>query len=331
MKKELVIGLCLIAAIVGLSFLTGLLPITGSNQKMTNNESLSDRPLSASDEILGGLSSSKIVLNSDIVKATDRVMVYKTLPTAVTKDDAVEFAKKFNIADIDDPKEGDAVISVSSKDMRYNVMLYKNGGSRYSDYHRIDNPNGFDLLENLPSDQEAEKIATAFLQARDLMPEDAVFSGSIHDKSYKLNRSGGEPTVVRENIELGYTRKLNGLKVEGTQFMVGVGAHGDIISFFANWKKYQPIGEYPIKSGESAFAELKQKGVSVVSGPEKPDTISIEQAYLAYYTKALAYHEDYLEPVWVFKGNVMVDGKSVMPVEQYVPALTDESVKSLSS
>ena len=41
--------------------------------------------------------------------------------------------------------------------------------------------------------------------------------------------------------------------------------------------------------------------------------------------------EDCLELVWVFKEQELVDGKSVIPIEQYIPALTEDSVKSLSS
>ncbi|RQV96575.1 hypothetical protein EH221_04725, partial [bacterium] len=328
MKKEHVIGLCFIAVIVGVSIMAVLLLPPSPDQKTTSIISLSNLSASTSGEVVGGVSSHKIVLDAAITKGPDQVTVYKTQPTVVTKADAIEFAKKFNITYYNDPKEGDAVISVSSKDMRYNVMLYKNGGKRYSDYHRIDTPNGIDIPENLPSDEDAVKIATEFLKARDLLPDGAVFSKSIHDKTYKLNRSGGEPTVVRENIELGYSRKIDGMRIEGTQFMVGVGANGDVISYFVNWKEYEPIGEYPVKSGETAFTELKQNGVNVGSGPEKPDKISIDQAYMAYYTKALAYPEDYLEPVWVFKGTASVNGKTITPVTEYIPALTDDAVKS---
>lgn len=280
---------------------------------------------------MGGQSYQNIVLGTAITNEPDRVVVYKTQSNIVTKADAIEFAKKFGMTDVNEPKEGDAVISVSSKDMSYNIMLYKNGGYRYSDYARIDTPNGIDILENLPSDEEAVRIATAFLKERDLLPEEAVFRKSKHTMAYKVNRSGGEPTVVYEKITLGFSRELNGLNVEGTQFMVDVGGHGDIISYFVNWKEYEPAGEYPIKSGEAAFSELQQKGMNVGSGPEKPDKISIDQAYLAYYTKALAYPEDYLEPVWVFKGTASANGKTIAPVTEYVPALTDDAIKSLSS
>jgi hypothetical protein len=123
---------------------------------------------------------------------------------------------------------------------------------------------------------------------------------------------------------------LNGLKVKGSQLSVAVGGRGDIIDYYANWRDYKSYKEFSLKSPELAFEELKTKGVAF-GIMNKPDKVSINEMYLAYHTKAGAETEVYLEPVWVFKGDVLVDGKPVEPVEQYIPALTDESVKSLSS
>jgi hypothetical protein len=249
------------------------------------------------------------------------ITVYKTQTTVVTKADAIAMAKKFNISDIGDISEGDRKISVSSKDMRYCLQLFKTGGMSYSDYQRTDTPNGIDIAENLPTDEDAEKLATSFLKERGLMPGDAILGGTEHRKVYKLNKSGGSDTVVWEDILVYYTRELNGLKVEGTQFEVEVGGHGDIIRFFSNWKDYQPIGESPIKSNDVAIQEMRQKGIAAGIGSVKPDTVSINQIYLAYDTTAVAYKEDYLEPVWVFKGNALANGQTIAPVEEFIPAL----------
>ena len=330
MKKEIIIGLCLALLVIGITSIIVIFPSIGTDQKTPVAEKNLGQSQSVSGEVLGGQSSSNIILNTVAVQAPDQVMVYKTLPTIVTKADGIAFAKKFNITDYDEIKEGDAVVSVTSKDRRYFTMLYKNGGQSYWDSDRSDTPNGLDLIENLPSDEDAEKIATAFLKERDLLPDGAVFGSSEHNKAYLLNHSGGPPTVDWEDILLGYNRELNGMKVEGTQFMVEVGAHGDIISFFTNWKYYEPVGNYSIKSGETAFEELKQKRVTTGSITNKPDTISIDTMYLAYHTQAVAYKEYYLEPVWVFKGRALVNGTTVDSVNEYIPALTDESVKSIS-
>ncbi|MEN6609947.1 MAG: hypothetical protein ABFC24_03825, partial [Methanoregulaceae archaeon] len=258
------------------------------------------------------------------------VTLYKTQTPVVTKSDAIALAKKFNITNYAEPKEGDSVISVSSKDMRYNVMVYKNGGQYYENYDRSDTPNRIDISANLPSDEEAIKIATTFLKERDLLPEGAIVGGTEHRKVYKSNKSNGSKTVTWEDILVHYTRELNGMKVEGTQFEVEVGGHGDIIRFFSNWKDYEPIGDYPIKSREESISDLKQKGIPTENGPNTPDTIEIDEIYLAYETTAVAYSEEYLEPVWVFKGEALKNGTSIRPIKEFVPALTDEGKKSLS-
>jgi hypothetical protein len=331
MKKEHVIGLCLILVIAGICGIAFWLQPSSTPQKILTNESLQEQFQSISGEVAGGSLSYKIEFTAKKPNAPEKVAVYKTVQPKVTKTNAIAFAKKFNITDFNEPKEGDSVISVSSKNMTYRVMLYKNGGSVYWDSERSDTPNGIDITENLPTDEEAKKIATSFLKERDLLPDGAFVGGTEHRKVYKSNKSNGSKTVVWEDILVWYTREINGMKVEGTQFEIEIGGHGDVIRFFSNWKDYETIGEYPVKSQESSIETLKQKGISTAAGPDKPDTISINEIYLGYETTAVAYKEEYLEPVWVFKGEALKNGTSIGPVKEFVPALTEDSKKSLSS
>jgi hypothetical protein len=333
MKKEYVIGLCLIVLIVGIGGTFHLVsPQNEMIQTNTNNESSSVGQFQqTSGEVAGGLLSYNIVIKAEKPNAPEKITVFHTQTPVVTKYDAIALAKKFNISDFADIKEGDEKITISSQNMRKRVMLFKTGGQYYVDYDRSDTPNGIDISENFPSDEEAKKIATSFLKERDLLPDGAVVGGTEHRKAYKSNKSSGSKTVVWEDILVWYTRELNGMKIEGTQFEVEVGGHGDIIRFFSNWKEYTPVGEYPVKTWESSTETLKQKGVSTASGPDKPDTILINEIYLGYETTAVAYKEEYLEPVWVFKGEALKNGISIGPVKEFVPALTEDSKKSLSS
>ena len=330
MKKEIVVGIGIAVAIIAIASIVVLFPSFGMVQKTSGTGNISDQNKSGSTNILGGYHTNNILLNTPAVQSPDQVLIYRTLPTVVTKDDAIAFAKKFNITDLDEPSEGDAVVSVTSKDWRYETMLYKTGGLVYWDSKRDHSPNGLDLIENLPSDADAEKIVTAFLKERDLLPEGAVLGASKHNKAYQWNQSGGPDTVVWEDILLGYHRELNDMKVEGTQYMVDVGAHGDIISFYTNWKYYEPIGRYSIKSGDTAFGELKQNGVTADVRSNSADSVVIDGMHLAYLTKPNAYKEYYLEPVWVFEGRALNNGTSVGSVKEFIPALTDESVQSIS-
>ena len=328
MKKEHVIGLCLIVLIAGIVGVALWIHQLDTTQTNTNIGSQTGRTQNISGEVAGGQLSYKIIVNVPKQDVPGKITIYKTQTPVVTKVDAITLAKKFNITNIGEINEGDPKISVSSKDMRYSLQLFKTGGMSYSDYKRSDTPNGIDIAENLPSDDKAIEIATTFLKERDLLPDGAIVGGVTHGKAYTT--SNGKTWVSWEDILVYYTRELNGMKVEGTQFEIEVGGHGDIIRFFSNWKEYEAIGEYPIKSQESSTDTLKQNGITIGTGPDKPDTISIDEIYLAYDTTAVAYKENYLEPVWVFKGEALKNGSAVMPVKEFVPALTDDSVKSLS-
>jgi hypothetical protein len=321
MKQKLLIGISLLAVlIIGMiSFAPGhqgIVPAQGNGII----EQTSLVPTVESSDVAGRVSHN-LVMKSPAKTAMNTVLVYKTLPPIVTNETTLEYARKFNVTGT---LKGGAV--VQSKDLRFGVEISKKSGRVI--YMDQDRPNANqDSPENLPSDEVAIKIATKFLKDRDLFPEDAVEPVAVRENAYTVGKGD---KIYYGRIGVWYHRYLNGLKVDGTQLAVYVGGNGDVIDYFANWRKYEPYMEYPIISQQDAFDLLKTKGISV--GINEGDaTVSIDNASLAYRTKAGAYAEEYLEPVWMFKGNVMVDGNSVQSVEQYIPALTDESVKSLSS
>ena len=147
MKKEVLIGLCLIAFIGGIVYVAGAHQLSDTIPKNTKDAPFSDPLQSTSCDILGsGQSTSRIVLNTTIMKSQSHVKLYKTLPKVITKSDVIVFAKKFNMSDFNEPNEGDTVISVSSKDMRYRAILSKNGGKEFEDSFRSHKPNGIDIF-----------------------------------------------------------------------------------------------------------------------------------------------------------------------------------------
>jgi len=325
--KKISIGILCIIGVASLLFGSILwLHQSNSNLQTTTYTNVSDRLSGSKEGFLTDSPNVRIVLNSNSTEPQSSISVYHTVPGVLTNADILQFAKKFNISNLGEPKEainpqGDTIVSVSSNDRRYHFMLSSNGGQMFEDSARSDTPNDLDIAANLPSDQDAEKIATAFLKKRDLLPEGAVFTTSKHNKAFRLNDDGSE-TLGWEDILLEYNRTLDGLPVEGTQFMIEVGAHGDIISFFTNWKNYQSIGTYPVKTPNTAFTELGQRGLTSVAGPDMPDTVTINQVSLAYHTTPLADHEEYLEPVWVFEGQAYRNGTPTIPIEEFIPALT---------
>lgn len=268
-----------------------------------------------------------LVLDATLPNTIEKILVYKVVSNHYTRQDSITLAQKFNMMTTGGIKEVKEGSSIASEDGTIYAILHDSGFVEYHNTNRAHTVNPLDVPENLPSDDEAVQIATTFLKERDLLPDGAEFKKTTHGRIYQLVRNG-EDIVTWEDINVWFGRKLNGYSVESTQLMLAIGGQGNVIEYFTNWRNYEPFTELPVKTPEESFEELKTRGVSV--GMDTADSVSINEIYLAYHTKPGAETEYYLEPVWVFKGEVLADGKSVQSVEEFIPALTDESVKSLS-
>jgi hypothetical protein len=325
MKKRIIIG---IISIIGIIVASSLLIWTnnGTMSAVATKVQLTPTPEVQSDQVLGRLSHT-IVLEKTLSEKTEKIMVYKTVPVQYTRQNSLSFAQKFNISPLGTIKETDAGSSVASEDGTIYAILANSGFVEYHNSNRAHSINPIDVPGNLPSDDDAVKIATRFLKDRDLLPEGAEYINTSHGKIFGTAENGTD-IVLWEDVQVWYGHKLNGKTVEGTQLMLAIGADGIPIEFFTNWRDYQPYNELSVKTPEQSFEELKVKGVPV--GMNTQEKISITDLYLAYHTKAGADREEYLEPVWVFKGNVLVDGKAVDSVQAYIPALTEDAVKSIS-
>lgn len=327
MKKRSIIGIVTVIGIfVICAFLiasTCTVPLAESNQ----TQQLVQYPEEQSDLVMGRISHS-VILEKSVKNNVGAIMVYKTVPEHYTREDILVMMKKFNITPIGRIKEVAEGSSVASVDGKVQAILHNSGFSEYHNSSQKRIVNSGDIQNNFISDDDAVKIATNFLKDRNLFPEGAVFRKITYGEIHGTAKDGSE-TVFREDIQVWYGRQLNGMNVEGTQLILAIDADGNPFDYFTNWRSYETYKKMPVKKPEKAFEDLQAKGVPI--GMNKPDKVSISEMYLAYRTKAGSVSEEYLEPVWVFKGDVIVDNKSVMPVNAYVPALTEDSIKSLST
>jgi hypothetical protein len=314
--------------ILGLGIITGILVIimliiTMGNgtfledNKSVNNTSISTTSTTPREEVLGSISHS-IVLDKSLPNSVDKILMYKAVPVQYNRQDIISLGQKFSIYSSDSIKESKDGISISTDDGSAYALLLNSGWAEYTNTSRAHTINPLDIPQNIPSDSEAVEIATSFLKKQNLFPNDAIFSGTTHGKIYETT-SNGSKLVKWEDVNVWFDRSLNGYPVEGTQLMLAIGGNGDVIEYFTNWRNYEPTEEISVISPDQAYSDLKLEGISI--GTIKADTVSINQMYLAYHACPGADTEEYLEPVWIFKGDVMVNGKSVKPVEKYVPAL----------
>ena len=318
MKKELYVGIFILVVIIAGSLIITPHFFNTNPTDGTINADQVDRPFATQTSDVYGKLSHNVSLTTAMPDNPEKILVYKLIPRDYSRQDIISLGEKFNISPQGRIKEGKESISISD-DSGY-IILYNNGAIEYTNTNRANTINPIDVPRNLPSDDEAIRIATNFLKERDLLPGDLVVEGTDHGKIYRVTKN--DTTIVEwEDVIVRYRRMLNGLKAKGSGISIAVGGDGSVIELDSNVKNYTPYEEFSIKSPEAAFEDLKIQGVPV--GEEIPETVSVNEIYLSYHARPRAFTEEYLEPVWVFKGNVMVNGSSVMAVEQYIPALKD--------
>jgi hypothetical protein len=321
MKKTWLAGSLLVILIIVVSTGFILTQMNGTSEKII--EQRSSQHISQSADITGSISHS-MILNVPVQTLPETILVYKTAAPNLSRIRLDEYSKKFNVNGIF--RDGDNAMSLQSEDLVYSVEIGKASGKVL--YLVQNRPNEIlDSPDKLPSDEEAARIATQFLKEKNLYPEGA-FLRTIEREYERSTDKNGDEILHSGRIVIRFGRTLNNLKIEGSQLDLEIGGNGDVIRYMANWREYLPTKEYPLQSPEIAFEELKQEGIRTEM--DKPDPILINNVSLAYRTKAGAYKEEYLEPIWIFSGVVSADNTTPESVSKYIPALTDKAVNSLS-
>ncbi|KAF5056051.1 hypothetical protein DSECCO2_371390 [anaerobic digester metagenome] len=262
-------------------------------------------------------SASEITLGTAFPRYPEQAVVYRTIETTVSKDDALKMAEKFGMSG---PLE-ENVLSYYIKGDPYTFDIEKEGGClSYTWKGRWNNVDPRDRPENLPADEEARKIAETFLKEHDLMPEGAVYKSVRHSQGLFFDSEKNTSVVSSEDIQVSFTGTLNGLPVFGNWMYVTIGGDGDVLRIFKRWRDAEPYKEFPILSPEEALEELKQTGVvTAVSSPKKATVTEIK---IGYYASPPRDEQPYLKPTYYFHGTV--EGESETGTFfQYIPAVPE--------
>ena len=178
------------------------------------------------------------------------------------------------------------------------------------------------LSKNLTNENDSIKAATDFLTKINLLPTD--INTSKTKTSFLAIQNGAITPVVSlsdaKAIEVDFFQgDINNLPTiyeqpNGSSLSITVGPGGEIAQ--AQYFHQAPASEsstYPIKTAAQAYTDL-QNGVAYIASHDGSSTsVSINNAYLAYYMSSQT--QNYLMPVIVFEGS---DNFTA-----YVPAVTD--------
>ena len=275
-------------------------------------------------EIVGpyGMQSvSEIALGTALPKYPGQAMVYKTVNSTVSKDDALKIAEKFGMSGLAEESGGRIKCYVIENDP-YTLEIEEESG--YMTYTWDERWKGYDTRdrpENLPTDEECRKIAETFLTSHDLMPEGAVFS-SVSQGGQRIfsNHSGDAPIITYEDRDVLFTDTLSGYPVAGSGIRVTIGGGGDILKVTGRWRGAEPYREFSILSPEEALEELEQTGV--VTAVSSPTGATVTEIKLCYYATPPGTEQPYLKPTYSIRGTVEGENETGT-FFRYIPAVPE--------
>lgn len=247
-------------------------------------------------------------------------MIYKFKQPNVSENDVQQLAQKFNLnGEIKyEPRNGVYNIRDGSKllwvETKTGKWSYQNQSKAYS--------NG-ESTPNIPTDEEAKAIAIQQIQSLGL----PVNEFKVADVT-KVTEEGapGQPVKVLSKAVFLY-RQINNQSILGvSRIIVMVGDNGEVAGISKFYKETEPFNNCPLKTFEKAYEELKSGATSSnISG--KATHAKIRNVELRYWEDAGAISDQpYLQPVYVFKGETMIDGK-IETFDAIVPAIEGSSIE----
>jgi len=264
-------------------------------------------------------------LTATDLPANNTMMVYKVENTVVTIDSVREIGGKLGFEGSAGYIDGDtkiAMLDEGAEEVRQLSVWVDSGAVEYA----IVYPDKLYPPEppNLPSEEEAKQIAIDFLGQSGLLPPDSTVGGSCEAEVVAGGTYGIEQEVPEEVAEEGgeiepevadeyvahllvrFHRQIDGFPVTGSgnQLGVRIGDEGEVITVLIVWRGVTPYDEVVINNPEQAYQELKS-GAGSYYAPPDCEKVVVEQVYLAYWMEPLDEHQEYVVPVYEFKGKCL--------------------------
>jgi hypothetical protein len=291
----------------------------------------------------GPSSNPSFELTADDLPLDNEMMVYRVENPAVTTESVNEIGKKLGFeggANYIDEKIKIAMLDEGAEEVRQLSVWVNSGAVEYA----IVYPDKLYPLEppNLPSEEEARQIATDLLAQSGLLPADAaigngleaeVLAGGTYGVREKINKEVAEEgeEIKQEGDEeyvthllVRFHRQIDGFPVTGSgnKFGVRIGDEGEVVAILKVWREITPYNEVVINTPQQAYQELIS-GTGSYYAPLDCEKVVVEQVYLAYWMEPLDQHQEYVVPVYEFKGKCLnKDGEYLQDFVGWSEAVT---------
>ncbi len=248
-------------------------------------------------------------LVKSLPKVPEKMMVYKTLAPSITREDVMTLVKVFKLEGEIDDRGKQYMVSDNDKMLE----VYKQAGTgylRFSDDAKL----GIEKeAKNLPSEDTAIARAKAFLQSQGLLPENTFFNRVGYYQFKKFSHKGEVILQGKSAIAVGFGFTIGDYRVEGPGAKAGVvfGENGEIIGASKIWREIKEDKEKNIITPEEAFKIFKKKWPNEAEPGQLKNAkirtqVIVKEAYLAYYAEPGLEVQEYIKPVYMFKGEFKV-------------------------
>ncbi|MDI6719815.1 MAG: calcium-dependent protein kinase [Methanomicrobiales archaeon] len=281
-----------------------------------------------------GSGSEKFTLNADFPQFDGEYAVYRSVPVSVTDEYVQEIASLFGLKGTPErinPLAGEIELVDTTKTMSERITVYKSSGAFLYDIPDKTYPTAVDAQPVLPSDAEAEKIARDYLSSKRLLPEDAQVEKIFVNQQQEVWEGGMDKPLKVFDITLAvrFNRNIDGIPVYGDEFVVFIGNNSEVVGVLRNWRDITPYSATRIKTAAEAYDELRGWKTILPEYQDVNDRIVINSISLGYWMEPRSYEQEYVLPVYVFRGVAIRDGRE-NPYIQYVYAVVPEDLEKFS-
>jgi hypothetical protein len=228
-------------------------------------------------------------LETPLTDIPDKAPIYKMVQPEINEKYVAGLGVKFGLTG--KVTQGSENFLITSEEDDTNLMVFKATGT----IHYL-SPSKVYPKETpvLPSDEEALKIASNFLTERELLPEGRV--------AYKVD-VGGKVNGSPAHLLVSFTSSIHATG-PGARMGVRIGNKGEVVEVFIN-----PTNPGTLPIQETAILKPVQQALQELENAKNyyapPDTkvVKIKEVGIAYWLEGIEKGQDYIVPVYTFKGD----------------------------
>jgi hypothetical protein len=219
------------------------------------------------------------------------LFVYEMENIEINSETVQKLAKQFNL----DGKiqiSNDVLLIAQEKKV---FTIYKNTGAFwYNDFSKLSHP---DYKPELPSDEEARKIATSYLKKHKWLPEGAIPDSVQRNQFEQVEGKENRKRMTQaNNVCVNFRFSIDNINTygPGAKIKVFIGHKGEVIGLFNAWRPIRKFNEFPTLSVKELEAVLTRKlGLPL-------DEIVVRGIKLAYYAESCVVNTRFIQPVYIF-------------------------------